>query len=399
MPMIKTNVYQAYCHARAANQCLRVLHDSVILPEGRMMRDGCAFVNFSSNDYLGLSQHPALVAGAREYAEKFGGGATASRLITGNHPAYAALEARIAAGKKKESALLLASGYQTNLTVVAALADREVAGRPVAVIADRLAHNSLLQGAILAGARLMRFRHNDYDHLGHLLGEQTAQGRFAIVVSESVFGMDGDRADVAALGKLAQAHEALLYIDEAHATGVLGSNGFGLTADNPDAADIAMGTFSKGLGCFGSYIACSAVLREYLIQRCGGLVYSTAMPPALLGSIAAALDLVPALNTERAYLLAQAERMRKALYRQGWDCGNSTTQIVPVIVGTEKAALEIAAKLLREGFLVPAIRPPTVPKGASRLRVSLSAAHRAEDIDAFIAAMEKLAPLYTREAA
>lgn len=386
------NPYEDYCRGRREAHLLRRLQDSEPLSHGMVRRNGRSLVNFASNDYLGLSRHRALISAAAEAASRFGAGSTASRLVTGNLPAHAEIEERLATGKGKEAALLLASGYQTNLTVIAALADKAVLKRPVRITADRLVHHSILQGALLSGARLSRFQHNDYDHLESILRRE--QDSFVLIVSESVFGMDGDRADLEALGKLAAHYGAMLYIDEAHATGLFGKNGFGLVADCPALVDVAMGTFGKALGCFGSYIACSAMLRDYLVQRCGGLIYSTAMPPAVLGSIAAALDLLPCLEAERTYVLSLADMLRTSLQAQGWNCGASTTQIVPVVVGEEKAVLRLTARLEEEGFLVAAIRPPTVPSGTARLRLSLSAAHRREDISRFLDVMAAEAPRY-----
>lgn len=391
--------YTAYCAERETAQRRRILTDSVILPAGRVQRDGTMLVNFASNDYLGLSQHPALREAAQAAVAAYGTGVTASRLIAGNHPLHARIESRLAAGKRQPAAIVLSSGYLANLTVLAALADASVLGKPVTVLADRLAHHSLLQGAALAGAKLQRFRHNDTEHLAALLRRERGQNRATIIVTESVFGMDGDRADLLSISGLAQEYEALLYIDEAHATGVFGPDGFGLAADHAAPHVIAMGTFGKALGCAGAYIACNTIIRDYLIQRCGGLVYSTGLPPAVLGSIAAALDLLPILQAERQQLQTAASRLRHALCQQGWQCGASTTQIIPVIVGAETMALKLAAALREAGFWVPAIRPPTVPPHASRLRISLSAAHSAEDITALIAAMAALAPDYTGQAA
>jgi 8-amino-7-oxononanoate synthase len=392
--MAKTEIYRAYCETRAAQDRLRRLQDATLAPQGRIFRAGRSLVNFASNDYLGLSQHPALVEAACAFARKYGAGVGASRLVTGENPEFAALEARMAAAKNQPAALILAAGYQTNLTAVAALADKEVAGRPVTVLADRLAHHSLLQGAALSGARLMRFQHNDYSHLESLLCARTDKGDTCVIVTESVFGMDGDLADLAQIGALAERFGALLYVDEAHATGVFGARGFGLCEDFAVVVDVAMGTFGKALGGFGSYLACDADIREFLIQRCGGLVYSTALPPATLGAIDAALKLVPTMAVERAALLAQAQRLREALSAQGWACGASQSQIVPVIVGGETETMSLAAELERRGLLVAAIRPPTVPNGSSRLRISLSAAHRPEDIDALISALAEFAPIH-----
>jgi 8-amino-7-oxononanoate synthase len=394
--MAKTEIYRAFCEARAAQDRLRRLQDATLAPEGRIIRGGRSLVNFASNDYLGLSQHPAPIEAACAFARKYGAGVGASRLVTGENPEFAALEARLAEAKNQPSALILAAGYQTNLTAVAALADKEVAGRPVTVLADRLAHHSLLQGAFLSGARLMRFQHNDCAHLESLLRARAAKGDYCVIVTESVFGMDGDLADLARIGALARQFDALLYVDEAHATGVFGARGFGLCEDFAGDVDVAMGTFGKALGGFGSYLACATDIRDFLIQRCGGLVYSTALPPATLGAIDAALKLVPTMAPERAELLAQARRLREALAAQGWNCGASQSQIVPVMVGGEAETLALAAELERRGLLVAAIRPPTVPNGSSRLRISLSAAHRPEDIDALIAILAEFAPHYAR---
>lgn len=392
--MAKTEIYQAYCEARAAQNRLRQLQGATLAPGGRIWRGGRELVNFASNDYLGLSQHPALIEAACSFARKYGAGVAASRLVTGENPAFAALEARLAAAKNQPSALVLAAGYQTNLTAVAALADKEVAGRPVNILADRLAHHSLLQGALLSGARLMRFQHNDCDHLESLLRARSAKGDYCVILTESVFGMDGDLADLGRIGALAREFNALLYVDEAHATGVFGARGFGLCEDFADVVDVAMGTFGKALGGFGSYLACAADIREFLVQRCGGLVYSTGLPPAALGAIDAALSLVPNMAQERKDLLARAEKLRGALAAQGWNCGASASQIIPVIVGGEAETLALGAELERRGMLVGAIRPPTVPQGSSRLRISLSAAHRPEDIDALAAALAEFAPRY-----
>ena len=392
--MAKTEIYQAYCEARAAQNRLRQLQGATLAPGGRIWRGGRELVNFASNDYLGLSQHPALIEAACSFARKYGAGVAASRLVTGENPAFAALEARLAAAKNQPSALVLAAGYQTNLTAVAALADKEVAGRPVSILADRLAHHSLLQGALLSGARLMRFQHNDCDHLESLLRARSAKGDYCVILTESVFGMDGDLADLGRIGALAREFNALLYVDEAHATGVFGARGFGLCEDFADVVDVAMGTFGKALGGFGSYLACAADIREFLVQRCGGLVYSTGLPPAALGAIDAALSLVPNMAQERKDLLARAEKLRGALAAQGWNCGASASQIIPVIVGGEAETLALGAELERRGMLVGAIRPPTVPQGSSRLRISLSAAHRPEDIDALAAALAEFAPRY-----
>jgi len=240
---------------------------------------------------------------------------------------------------------------------------------------DRLIHGSLHAGA--AGHRQIRFRHNDLAHLDELLQRHTGGPR--IIVTESVFSMDGDRADVPALAALARAHDAFLYLDEAHATGVLGPAGQGLATGL--GVDLVMGTFSKALGGFGAYVAGSRLLVDYLLNACGGFVFSTAPPPAMLGAIDAALDLVPGMEAERATLTGHGNALRARLNAAGIDTADSSTQIVPVIVGEASEALALAEDLARQGMLAVAIRPPTVPKGTSRLRVALHANHARADIE------------------
>ena len=396
--MIDQTPYQAFCEQRKSAHQFRRLVTSEILPNGRVRRDGVELINFASNDYLGLSHHPALIAKSQTATATYGTGSTASRLITGNNPLHDSIETKLAHGKGTEAALIMASGYQANMTVLAALSDSSVIGKPVAILADRLAHNSLLQGGMLGSSlgdtKLIRFQHNDYDHLEALLQQQAEKDVQSIIVTESVFGMDGNCADLETLSALSDKYKAMLYVDEAHATGLYGQHGFGLCANYKGHIDIAMGTFGKALGSFGSYIACSKTIREYLIQKCGGLIYSTALPPATLAAMDAALDLLPTLTNERAHVIALATKLRAALKQQGWNTGASTTHIIPIILGSEESAAALADVLRHNGMLAPAIRPPTVPRGTSRLRISLSAAHKAEDVELLIKTMASLATEY-----
>jgi 8-amino-7-oxononanoate synthase len=249
------------------------------------------------------------------------------------------------------------------------------------VLADRLNHASLIHGVQASGARQVRFRHNDLAHLEELLIKYQRAGRTCFIVTETVFSMDGDRSDVAGLKTLADRYDSFLYLDEAHATGVLGPAGFGLAHGLAGPNCLVMGTFSKAMGSFGAYAACSADLKQYLINRCAGLIYATALPPATLGAIDAALDLVPGMDEERARLAANAERFRTRMRSLGEDCGNSSTQIVPLLVGSEQAALDLAHSLQEQGLLAMAIRPPTVPPGGSRLRFTFTACHQEAEID------------------
>lgn len=364
---------QADGRMRRLRPALRLPGAKIQFGNGPVLRD------FSSNDYLGLSHHPVLIEASREYAARFGAGAGGSRLVSGNLQPLEEIERKLAAGKHAESALVFVSGAQANLTLLPALLDARVLGAEPLVYADRLNHASLIQGCVAAGARQIRFRHNDLAHLEELLSRDEDLARPRFIITESVFSMDGDSPDIAALAQLAARFGAFLYIDEAHATGVLGEKGFGLACGLENA--LVMGTFSKGLGGFGAYAACSAVLREYLINRCGGVIYATALPPAVLGAMNASLDLFPSMQAERAHLAAMATDLRARLQQAGFDTGQSTTQIVPLILGEEARAIALAAKLEEAGFCAIAIRPPTVPSGTSRLRLALCALHGQDEID------------------
>ncbi|MEN4920927.1 aminotransferase class I/II-fold pyridoxal phosphate-dependent enzyme [Achromobacter spanius] len=378
---------QALADTRRARRRLRTASSA---PAGRIVLNGSPVLNFSSNDYLGLSRHPLLVERAREWAARHGAGAQASRLVCGNLDLHEQVEAKLARLKGTQAALVLASGWQTNAAVLPALL-RAAAGRgDVEVYADKLNHASLHHGCQAAGVRQIRFRHNDLDHLERLLAARAetppADGRpvSRFIITESVFSMDGDRTDVVRLADLADRHGAFVYLDEAHATGVLGPHGMGLAGLAPGRIDLAMGTFSKALGGFGAYVAGSRAMCDFLVNACSGFIYTTALPPAVLGAMDAALDLAPTLDAERARLAASGDRLRGALRGLGLDTGASSTQIVPAIVGDEARALDIAAALEQRGLLAVAIRPPTVPAGTSRLRIALSAAHRDADISQLI---------------
>ena len=346
---------------------------------------GRPLIDCSSNDYLGLSQHPLVKERAAQWALQHGAGAPASRLVTGTRDITTAVEHKLAAFKGCEAALVFPSGFQTNTTAIPALA----ALGETLIFSDGLNHSSLVHGCRLAKARTVVFRHNDLAHLDELLQQHADFTGRRLIVTETVFSMDGDRAPLAGLRDLAQIHGAALYVDEAHATGVLGPQGRGLAAEF-QGVDVVMGTLGKGLGAFGAYIAGSRALIDYLINTCAGIIYTTALPPAVLGAVDAALDLVPSMDKERAALAANGERLRAALHAQGFDTLASSTQIIPAIIGEEAAALAASARLLQDGILGVAIRPPTVPVGTSRLRLSLHAALREDEMARVLAAVEKL---------
>ncbi|WP_182957865.1 aminotransferase class I/II-fold pyridoxal phosphate-dependent enzyme [Gluconacetobacter tumulisoli] len=351
-------------------------------------RDGTRLLNFSSNDYLGLSWHPALRQRAAEWTDRFGTGSGASRLVTGTSDLHLSVEEKLARFKGAEAALLLASGWQANAAVLPALfrLSVEQTGAPALVFTDRLNHASLHHGCMAAGVRQIRFAHNDITHLQRLLEQREAEAGLRFIVTESVFSMDGDRADIAALRALADRHNAFLYLDEAHATGVLGPHGGGLSVA-AGGVDLAMGTFSKALGGFGAYVAGSRALCDWLISTCSGFIYTTSLPPGVLGAIDAALDLVPTLDDERCRLAGLGERVRAGVAALGLSTGPSSTQIIPVMVGDSGAALSLAQALAARGIVGTAIRPPTVPAGGARIRLALSAAHEDGMIDSLLHAL------------
>ncbi|OFX13626.1 MAG: 8-amino-7-oxononanoate synthase [Alphaproteobacteria bacterium RIFOXYD12_FULL_60_8] len=364
-----------------------------LAPETAMTveRAGRKLINFSSNDYLGLSRHPALIERASEWTKRWGVGATASRLVCGTFEAHTAIEEKLARLKGTEAALIFNSGYQANTAILPAILDKEMLGREPVIFADRLVHASMHHGVSATGLRQHRYRHNDLDHLESMLKTNVGGAGPRFILTESVFSMDGDRVDVPALARLAERYDATVFLDEAHATGVLGPKGMGLASLAPGRIGLVMGTFSKALGGFGAYLCCSQAVKDYLVNRCPGFIYTTALPPPVLGAMDAALDLLPTLEAERATLHSYAERLRAALRANGLSSLTSDTQIVPVVMGSGKSALSAAQMLEEHGLLGIAIRPPTVPKGTARLRLTLSAAHSTGQIDRLVAALPLLA--------
>jgi 8-amino-7-oxononanoate synthase len=346
--------------------------------------EGKPYLNLASNDYLALRFHEGLVERAKQWTEAYGVGSGASRLVTGNLTSFATLEAKVATLKRKPAALIMASGFQANAAVLQALLDRSVLGAEPLVFSDRFNHASMHFGCAAAGAHEIRYRHGDAVHLGELLSQYQDDSQPKFILTESVFSMDGDVAPLAAVARLARENNAMLIVDDAHATGILGEGGRGLS----DEADLVIGTFSKALGGFGAYVACSATLRDYLINRCGGLIYSTALPPPVLGAIDAALDLLPSLDAQRAHVASLAEQFCVGARALSFDTRASTTQIVPLMAGTNHAALALSKRLREAGFFAAAIRPPTVPAGTARLRLAFTAAHTEADIDALLNALD-----------
>jgi 8-amino-7-oxononanoate synthase len=344
-------------------------------------------VNFSSNDYLALAGDPRLARAAARAARRWGCGAGASPLVSGHLPPLRALERDLAAWEGAEAALVFPSGFQANVAVVSALA-----GPEDAVFSDAGNHASLIDGCRLSRARVFVFAHLDLDGLDGLLGEHGPAARRRLIVSDSVFSMDGDLADLPGLLELARRHDALVVLDEAHATGVLGEHGRGLTDGLPEeevraGRVVKLGTLSKALGCQGGFVCGPARLIDWLVNHARGYVYSTALAPPLAAAARRALFLAGQEPERRRHVLALAEGLRGALAGLGLDVGRSRSQIVPVLVGEAAAAVALSRRLERRSLLVPAIRPPSVPGGTSRLRVSLTAGHTEEDVARLVEAL------------
>jgi len=350
----------------------------------RLTIDGRELVNFGSNDYLALAADPRLGRAVSEALEREGWGSGASPLITGHALLHRQLEERLAAFEGTEAALLFPSGYAANVGAVAALV-----GPGDAVFTDRKNHASLLDGCRLSRADVRVYPHNDCRRLDALLA-RSASYRRRLIVTDSLFSMDGDLAPLGELADLAEQYGAMLLVDEAHATGVFGPHGRGAAEylGGEDRVDVRVGTLSKALGCAGGFVAGSRSLIEWLVNRARPYVFSTAGPAALAAAAMAAMDIVVNEPERRRQLLVRAEGLRKELASMGWNVGASAGQIIPVIVGEADRAVRLSVRLRDEGFFVPAIRPPTVPEGEACLRISLTAGHTEEMIAALAAAMQ-----------
>jgi 8-amino-7-oxononanoate synthase len=369
---------------QAANHRQRQLRSLTPIDALQVQRGQQILLNFSANDYLGLAKHPAVIARAVDYTQRYGASATASRLVAGAFVIHQQLEGQLAAALGYEAALLFGTGFQANATVIPALVGKDA--KETLILCDRLIHNSLITGILASGARFIRFPHNNMAALERQLHKTEGHYRRRLIISETVFSMDGDRADLDRLIALAEKFAAFLYLDDAHALGVLGPAGMGLAARRP-GVDLLVGTFGKSCGAAGAFVACSEQLRDYLINFCPGVIYTTALPPGSIGAVAAALELIPTLEAERSQLATEAEWLRRQLEGLGYGTGGSQSQIVPAIVGPEAEALALAAHLETQGYLATAIRPPTVPAHTARIRFALSCHHRREHLAGLVAAI------------
>ncbi len=357
----------------------RHLKTTARMPEQTVLRDGRSMVSFSDNDYLGLGVDQRVIKAACEAAHLYGAGAGASRLVTGDHPLYAEFEARLAAFKGEEAALVFGSGYMANIGTIPVFA-----AKGDLILIDRLAHACLYAGAQLSGARMLRFQHNNPDDLARLLARYRSSHRHALIMTDGVFSMDGDQACLKPLKMLADEHDAWLLVDDAHGLGVLG-DGRGTAHAQKLRPDLSVGTLSKALGSYGGYVAGDSSVIDLLKNRARSLIYTTALPPMVIGAALKALEIMESEPALCARPLELASQFCACL-----NLPEPASAIVPLVVGTEQAALEAQARLEDAGFLVVAIRPPTVPKGTARLRLSFSAAHRDEDVTRLADAVRQL---------
>jgi 8-amino-7-oxononanoate synthase len=344
-------------------------------------RDGRRLISFSCNDYLGLATDPLTAAAGNAATTAFGTGAGAARLITGSHSLYRDLEQRLAMLKDSEDAVVFGSGYLANVGLIPVFA-----GEPDLILVDALAHSSLLTGASLSGATVVSFPHNDTAAVEKLLATRREQHRHCLILTEGVFSMDGDLAPLPELALLAREHEAWLMTDDAHGLGVVGGGrGSGFAHREPVRVALQMGTLSKAVGAYGGYLCASREVCELVRNRARSFVYSTGLPPGTVAAAAKALDII-ANDSERVNRpLALARDFTTALRLPA-----ATSAIVPIIVGSNDAALAASKSLLAAGLLVAAIRPPTVPAGTARLRFTFSAAHSTDDLASLVAGVRKL---------
>ncbi len=358
--------------------------DAAIILEGQEV------LLFSSNNYLGLANHPALKRAAQEAIERYGCGSGASRLISGSMAVHHELENRLAALKKTEAALVFPTGYHANIGVLSALM-----GPDDTILSDSLNHASIIDGCRLSRADTRVYRHADTEHLGELLKACPATGQ-RLIVTDSVFSMDGDLAPLTEIIALARQYDAWVMVDEAHATGVFGSHGGGLVEELglTEEVDIQMGTLGKALGCVGAFVAGSHELIDWLVNRARSFIYTTAIPPAVAASVLAALDIVEQEPERRQRLWANTRVLADGLRSLGYTLGTTHSQILPVIIGEACETMSVAAAILQRGVFAHGIRPPTVPEGTSRIRVTPMATHTQDHLsrtlDAFAAAGKEI---------
>lgn len=376
-PFLKKKMAQ-----RTAQHQLRKLHTIEEIEGSIATVDSTRFINFSSNDYLGLSQHPHLIQRAEEYLRKYGTGAGASRLISGNHLFHIELEQALAHCYGSEAILLFNSGFQANSTLIPALIDRDGA-----LFADRSCHSSIVHGAVHSQAQLFRYRHQNLDHLEELLYKHSESFSRILILTETLFSMEGDVTDIDRLQQLAEKYRAHLYVDDAHALGVIGRDGMGVAAFKPEIS-YRIGTFGKAFGSFGAFIACSNETKDYLVNFCKGFIYTTALPPSVIGAAMGAVELIPSLANERRELLRLAHLLREGLKARKLQTIDADSQIVPWVIGEEEEGIRCAEELKALGILTTVIRPPTVARGMTLIRFTLTKHHNETHIRQLLKAID-----------
>ncbi len=371
---------------RASARGVETAPSEIFSPAGQ--RPSGSLVDFSSNDYLALSRHPGVAAAMAASAEHWGAGSGGSHLITGHGIEHARLEEDLAEFTGRERALLFSTGYMANLAVVTSLA-----GKGETVLLDRLCHASLIDAGLLSNARFSRYAHADSDAAER--GLEAAPAKVAVVATDGVFSMDGDIAPLVPLARASRAHRAWLVVDDAHGLGVIGNTGRGSLEQlgmSSDDVPVLVGTLGKAFGSFGAFVAGSGDLIEFLIQRARPYIYTTALPQPVAAATRASLRIAQRETWRRERVMALTQRFRSAASEMNIPVGASATPIQPVMLGSASAALQAQQELLDAGFWVVAIRPPTVPRGSARLRVTLSAAHTDAQVDALVEALARVCP-------
>jgi len=392
------NIDQTLAPALAERRAAHLYRTRKLLQSPQMPQvivDGKPYLAFCSNDYLGLANHPDVISALQASAQTFGVGSGASHLVAGHSSEHHALEEELAAFTGRERALLFSTGYMANMGAITALV-----GQGDAIFEDRLNHASLLDAGLLSGARFQRFLHNDVDNLQNRLDKTDAARK--LIVVDGVFSMDGDCAPLPELAALAQKNNAWLMVDDAHGFGCLGKTGagsaehFGLTQEQ---LPILMGTLGKAAGSFGAFISGSEILIETLIQFARPYIYTTAMPPAVAAATRASLRIIQHEHWRREHLAQLIAHFRKGAAALGLQLMDSFSPIQPIVIGDEAKALLISQKLAERGILIIAIRPPTVPVGSSRLRITFSAQHTIEQVDQLLAVLADVIDAVEREVA
>ncbi len=356
------------------------------LSNGKIIFNKKVLYNFSSNDYLGLSYNKEIINSSVKWTKKFGSSLSSSRLISGNLNLIEHIEKKISILKNKERTIIMGSGFQCNSTVIPVVIDNSLGKVKEGIIfTDKLNHSSIYHGCVLSRQKILRYRHLDYNHLEDLLKKNNKINN-KLIVSETVFSMDGDICNIDSLRFLAKKYNSILYLDEAHASGIFGPKGYGISTlkKNNNPNEIVIGTFSKAFGSYGSYVSCSKQMKEKIINFCAGLIYSTALPPSVLGAISKSTDLVPRMKKEREKLLSVSRYFVNKIRRKNFYIPDTQSQIIPLIFKDIKKCDYLSKVLQDNGFYILPIKPPTVPEGKSRLRISLTTLISKKNIDKFV---------------